>query len=128
MAYKHEQERSSLRDFLRSRRPRLVRIGIFHRWRGLLAAAIVCAATGALAEVPKRGGILTYMIPADGGPSLDGHRETTFAVVHATAPFYSVLIRVDPNNPSSTSDFTCDLCTEIPKPTDDGLTLSLIHI
>ncbi len=79
-------------------------------------------ATGALAEAPKRGGILTYMIPADGGPSLDGHRETTFAVVHATAPFYSVLIRVDPNNPSSTSDFACDLCTEIPKPTDNGLT------
>lgn len=42
--------------------------------------------------------------------------------MHATAPFYSVLIRVDPNNPSSTSDFACDLCTEIPKPTDNGLT------
>ena len=68
----------------------------------LLAAALLFSAGAALAEAPKRGGILTYMIPADGGPSLDGHRETTFAVVHATAPFYSVLIRVDPNNPSST--------------------------
>ena len=80
--------------------------------------------TSAVAEAPKKGGILTYMIPADGGPSLDGHRETTFAVVHATAPFYSVLIRVDPDNPSSPTDFTCDLCTEMPRPTDDGLTYS----
>src|SRR5207342_1735240 len=73
-------------------------------------------------EAPKRGGVLTYMIAADGGPSLDGHRETTFAVLHATAPFYSVLIRVNPGNPSSTTDFVCDLCTEMPKPTDDGKT------
>src|SRR5205814_10089211 len=37
-------------------------------------------------------------------------------------PFYSVLIRVNPENPSSTTDFVCDLCTEMPKPTDDGKT------
>ncbi len=76
---------------------------------------------GMAAEAPKRGGILTYMIPADGGPSLDGHRETTYAVLHATAPFYSVLIRVNPDNPSSTTDFVCDLCTAMPTPTDNGL-------
>src|SRR6185437_13548338 len=63
-----------------------------------------------------------YMIPADGGPSLDGHRETTYAVLHATAPFYSVLTRVNPDNPASTTDFVCDLCTVMPKPTDNGLT------
>jgi peptide/nickel transport system substrate-binding protein len=74
------------------------------------------------AETPKRGGILTYMIAADGGPSLDGHKETTFAVLHATAPFYSTLVRVNPDNPSSTTDFVCDLCTEMPAPTDGGLT------
>src|ERR1700758_5500092 len=73
-------------------------------------------------EGPKRGGTLTYMIPADAPPSLDGHRETTFATVHGGAPFYSVLIRANPNNPSSTTDFVCDLCTEMPKPTDDGKT------
>src|SRR5690349_25014026 len=60
------------------------------------------------------------MIPADAPPSFDGHRETTFATVQAAAPFYSVLIRVNPDNPSSTTDFVCDLCTEMPKPTDDG--------
>src|SRR4029077_9219353 len=37
-----------------------------------------------------------------------------------TAPFYSVLIRINPQNPSSTADFVCDLCTEMPQPTDDG--------
>ena len=50
-------------------------------------------------ETPKHGGILTYMIPADAPPSFDGHRETTYATVHSTAPFYSVLIRLDPEHP-----------------------------
>src|SRR5262249_44932002 len=86
-----------------------------------IMGALALSATVVTAEVPKRGGILTYMIPADAGPSLDGHRETTYAVVHATAPFYSVLIRVNPDNPSSTTDFRCDLCTEMPQPTDNGL-------
>jgi peptide/nickel transport system substrate-binding protein len=35
-----------------------------------------------------------------------------------------VLIRVDPNNPSSTTDFVCDLCTAMPQPTDGGKTYS----
>ena len=91
-------------------------------FKSVLAAVVAFGATAASAETPKRGGILTFMIPADAGPSHDGHRETTFAVVHATAPFYSVLIRVNPDNPSSTADFRCDLCTEMPQPTDNGLT------
>jgi hypothetical protein len=33
------------------------------------------------AETPKRGGALTYMIPADAPPSFDGHREGTFATI-----------------------------------------------
>src|SRR5580692_4708259 len=73
-------------------------------------------------EARKRGGTLTYMIPADAPPTLDGHRETTYATVHAAAPFYSVLIRINPMNPSSPDDFVCDLCTEMPTPTDDGKT------
>ena len=40
----------------------------------------------------------------------------------AAAPYYSVLIRVPPDNPASTTEFVCDLCTEMPKPTDDGKT------
>ena len=74
------------------------------------------------AEAPKYGGTLTYMIPADAPPSFDGHRESTYATMHSVAPFYSVLIRINPQNPSSTTDFVCDLCTEMPWPTDDGKT------
>ena len=51
-------------------------------------------------DAPKHGGTLTYMIPADSPPSFDGHRENTFATIHAVAPFYSVLIRANPENPA----------------------------
>ena len=87
----------------------------------LAAAASLPALAG---EAPKRGGILTYMIPADAPPSFDGHRENTFATIHAVAPFYSVLLRANPENPGSTTDFVCDVCTAIPKPTDAGHTYS----
>jgi peptide/nickel transport system substrate-binding protein len=91
---------------------------------GLGSAICIAALTlpATAADAPKRGGILTFMIPADAPPSFDAHRETTFATVHSAAPFYSVLIRVDPNDPASTINFVCDLCTEIPQPTDDGKT------
>ncbi|MBV8132514.1 MAG: ABC transporter substrate-binding protein [Alphaproteobacteria bacterium] len=85
-----------------------------------MAAAL--AAPSAADEEPKYGGTLTYMIPADAPPSFDGHRESTYATVHSVAPFYSVLIRINPENPSSTTDFVCDLCTEVPQPTDEGTT------
>src|ERR1700758_3412188 len=94
-------------------------------------AAGLCIALGSSAAVAaagdeegpvKRGGILTYTIPADAPPSFDAHREGTFATLHSVAPFYSVLIRVNPENPSSTTDFVCDLCTAMPQPTDDGKT------
>jgi peptide/nickel transport system substrate-binding protein len=84
------------------------------------AAALAGPATGG--ETPKYGGTLTYMIPADAPPSFDGHREATFATVHSAAPFYSVLVRANPENPSSTTDLVCDLCTEVPQPTDEGKT------
>ena len=88
---------------------------------GLLAAFAVAGAATA-AETPKRGGTLTYMIPADAPPSFDGHREATFATVHAVAPFYSVLIRANPENPALTTEFVCDVCTEMPEPSDGGRT------
>ncbi len=87
-----------------------------------VAALFAFTAAGAAAEAPKQGGTLTYLIPADAPPSLDGHRETTYVTVHSAAPFYSVLIRIDPENPSSTTDFVCDLCTGMPQPTDGGKT------
>src|SRR5436190_5764464 len=87
-----------------------------------LTAVLAIAMPASGAEAPKRGGTLTFMIPADAPPSFDGHQEGTFAMLHATAPFYSTLTRVNPENPSSTTDFVCDLCTDMPQPTDDGKT------
>ena len=84
---------------------------------GLALAFGVVGPAGA--QAPKKGGVLTYVVPAE-PPSFDGHRETTFALIHPIAPFYSVLIRVNPENPSSPTDFRCDLCTSMPKPTDGG--------
>jgi len=63
----------------------------------LAAIGLVLSPPGE-AQAQKRGGKLVYMIPASGSPSLDGHRETTFATVHPTAPFYSLLVQVDPRS------------------------------
>ena len=93
--------------------------------RSFMACLAILLALGIPAlgqDTPKRGGILTFMIPADSSPSFDGHREATFATIHAVAPFYSVLIRANPENPGDTTAFVCDVCTEIPTPTDGGRT------
>ena len=91
-------------------------------WAGTLCIALMASVSATAEEAPKYGGTLTYMIPADAPPSFDAHRETTYATVHTAAPFYSTLIRVNPMNPGSTTDIVCDLCTEMPKPTDSGKT------
>src|SRR6478672_7594116 len=48
-------------------------------------------------ESPRTGGELVFAV---GGtpPSYDGHRETTFAMLHPIAPHYSTLLRFDPQN------------------------------
>jgi len=76
-------------------------------WAASLAVLLPAALPTLAAETPKRGGTLTFM---DSAPSFDAHREATFAAVHSAAPFYSVLLRINPENPSSTTDFVCDLC------------------
>src|ERR1700709_1107792 len=97
------------------------RIEILMAGLSIVLTAAFAAAPG-VAQTPKKGGTLTYMIPADAPPSLDGHKENTFATLHATAPFYSTLIAINPDNPASSTDFVCDLCTEMPMATDDGKT------
>jgi peptide/nickel transport system substrate-binding protein len=86
------------------------------------AAALAALAPAGAEEVPKYGGTLTYIIPADAPPSFDAHREETYATIHSAAPFYSMLVRINPYDPASTTDIVCDLCTEMPKPTNDGKT------
>ncbi|MGH7783505.1 MAG: ABC transporter substrate-binding protein, partial [Candidatus Binatia bacterium] len=55
------------------------------------------AAPAAQSDMPRAGGELVFAI---GGtpPSFDGHRETTFAMLHPIAPHYSTLLRFDPQN------------------------------
>lgn len=50
----------------------------------------------AAAEQPRAGGQLTFIVGAE-PPSFDGHRETTFAMLHPTAPHYSLLLKFDQN-------------------------------
>ena len=74
------------------------------------AVGLAFALPGA-AQAQKRGGTLIYMVPASDPPSLDAHRETTFATVHPTAPFYSVLIQVNPRTKGG-KDIIGDLATD----------------
>jgi peptide/nickel transport system substrate-binding protein len=74
--------------------------------------------TASTAQAQKSGGVLNFVVGSK-IPSYDLHRETTFGVIHPIRPFYSLLIRVNPDNPSSPTDFICDLCEgAVPKGTD----------
>ena len=86
------------------------RHGYFALLVALLAAGLAMTPPGA-ATAQKRGGTLVYMVPASDAPSLDGHRETTFAMLHPMAPFYSLLVRVDPRSKGG-ADIAGDLATE----------------
>ena len=89
-----------------------------------LAAAVgtgfAAAPEAVQAETPKAGGTLNFVVGSK-IPSYDGHKETTFGMIHPIAPFYSLLIRVNPENPASPTDFVCDLCEGgVPEPTEGG--------
>ena len=83
-------------------------------------AAFAVGFSGLQAQAgPKMGGVLKFVVP-DEPPSFDGHRETTFALIHPIAPFYSLLIRLNPEEPYKSGNFVCDLCTEMPNAEDSG--------
>lgn len=72
------------------------------------------------AQAIKKGGILNFVVGSK-IPSYDGHIETTFGMIHPIKPFYSTLIRVNPDNPSSPTDFVCDVCEgSVPKGEEGG--------
>jgi peptide/nickel transport system substrate-binding protein len=74
------------------------------------------------AHAQKRGGTLSYVVGSS-IPSYDGHAESTFGMIHPIRPFYSLLIRVNPDNPGDPTDFVCDLCEgDVPAPTDGSTT------
>ena len=86
------------------------------------ALLLLCVPSlAAAADQPVRGGELTFVVPASGFPSMDAHRETTFAVIHPLRPFYSLLIKVNPDNPDDPTDFVGDVA-ESWKVSDGGKT------
>jgi peptide/nickel transport system substrate-binding protein len=95
------------------------------RWMLLLSVVAAIASLSftlspAGAETPKLGGILKFLVPEDFA-GMDGHRENTFVLIHPIAPFYSTLIRVNPDDPTS-NQLVCDLCTGKPERADGGKT------
>lgn len=97
-------------------------MGLMRRSMIAAAALTVGFAGGAIAETPKYGGILNYVVGSN-PPSFDAHQESTFGVIHPIAPFYSLLVKVNPQNPRDPTDFVCDLCVgDVPEPTNGGKT------
>jgi len=70
----------------------------------LATAVILASATGALAQAPKKGGVLNFSVVAE-PPNYDCHASTTFALIHPIAPHYSTLLKFDTANyPKVTGD------------------------
>ena len=89
----------------------------------VVGAVLAVGGLGAAqAQKVKRGGVLNLVVGSK-IPSYDGHVESTFGMIHPIRPFYSLLIRINPDNPSSPTDFVCDLCKgKVPTGTDGGKT------
>ena len=73
---------------------------------GKLGLAITIATLGtaatddpAAAQEPRRGGTLVYAVLGD-PPTLDCHAASSFATMHYVSPHYSLLIKIDPTDPS----------------------------
>ena len=65
-------------------------------------ATLGAAATAggpAKAQEPRRGGTLVYAVLGD-PPTIDCHAASSFATMHYVSPHYSLLIKIDPNDPS----------------------------
>ncbi|PYN05496.1 MAG: ABC transporter substrate-binding protein, partial [Candidatus Rokuibacteriota bacterium] len=65
----------------------------------LLALLVLGLAPARAGEEPRRGGQLVFVVPSE-PPSYDAHREETFGLIHPLAPFYSLLLRIDPTDPN----------------------------
>jgi peptide/nickel transport system substrate-binding protein len=66
-----------------------------------LLLPFLLVAVPAAAQPPRSGGELIFVVPAE-PPSYDAHRESTFALIHPTAPHYNTLLRADPADKSGT--------------------------
>src|SRR5437763_15450035 len=72
-------------------------------------------------EQPRPGGTLTFIVNAE-PPSYDGHRETTFALLHPIAPHYSTLYKFDP---SDLTKVIPDVAAAMPDVSSDKLTYTI---
>ena len=72
-------------------------------------------------EKPQTGGTLTFVVNAE-PPSFDGHRETTFALLHPIAPHYSLLYKFDPNDLTKVIP---DVAASDPQVSSDKLTMTV---
>ena len=77
--------------------------------------------SGAAGEQPQPGGTLTFIVNAE-PPSFDGHRETTFALLHPIAPHYSTLYKFDPNDLTTVIP---DVAAAMPEISADKLTYTI---
>jgi peptide/nickel transport system substrate-binding protein len=75
----------------------------------------------AAGQKPAPGGTLTFVVNAE-PPSYDGHRETTFALLHPIAPHYSLLYKFDPNDLTKVIP---DVAAEMPTASTDKLTITV---
>jgi peptide/nickel transport system substrate-binding protein len=64
-----------------------------------LPLVVLALAPVSAAEEPRRGGELVFVVPSE-PPSYDAHGEETFGLLHPLAPFYSLLLRIDPTDPT----------------------------
>lgn len=78
------------------RRLRAVRAAVGLTAAVVLAVGFLAAPTPAQQQ-PRRGGTLVY-ISTSQPPSFDGHRETTFAMLHPVKPHYNYLVKFDTQN------------------------------
>ena len=73
---------------------------ILSAWIIALAAVALALSVASPAWAQKAGGTLV-MVVAGNPPGFDGHQEATFAMVHPTAPHYSLLVKADPSDPAA---------------------------
>jgi hypothetical protein len=81
----------------------------FHDWLALEVDTM--EHTGRMADGSDRLAGTVEGLDEGDAPSFDAQREETYATIHSAAAFYSVLIRTNPDDPESTTDIVCDLCT-----------------
>jgi peptide/nickel transport system substrate-binding protein len=66
----------------------------------IVTLLLVVVAAGGGQGQPRAGGELVFVVASE-PPSYDAHREETFGLIHPLAPFYSLLLRIDPTDPKA---------------------------